>query len=382
MGMVKRYTYEMCMEIARKCKTPTEFRRVNPSARNVALKHGWMKDYTWFVDGRKNQGPRKWTPEKCIAEAKKYTRKVDFMHKSPGAYHAAVNMNLLSTFTWFENCAINLEHGRIYCVYRYVFSFENKKHVYIGLTMRPVVRDRRHREGDSSVFDFSKKTGLPIPKMEILEKNLTQLEAREKEDALIAAHKSDGFIILNRAKTGKMIGSVGGMHQKWGKAACRREAQKYKSRGDFQHGSPSAYQAALMKHWLDEYTWFEVVHHHAWTHDEFIEEAKKYKSITEFSRGNNGAAIAGRLRGWMEECTWFKPGTGWDKRVNRARKDSRIICQYSMDGNLIAKYPSLADAIRGSRIMSIRKCLIGERKQAGGFKWAYDDHVSEVEKDS
>jgi hypothetical protein len=85
MGMVKRYTYEMCMEIARKCKTPTEFRRANPSARNVALKHGWMKDYTWFVDGRKNQGPRKWTKDKCIAEAKKYTRKVDFMHKAPGA---------------------------------------------------------------------------------------------------------------------------------------------------------------------------------------------------------------------------------------------------------------------------------------------------------
>lgn len=256
-----------------------------------------------------------------------------------------------------------------------VFSFEDKRYVYIGLTMRPVVRDRRHREGDSSVFDFSKKTGLPIPNMEILEKNLTQLEAREKEDALIAAHKSDGFIILNRAKTGKMIGSVGGMHQKWGKAACWREAQKYKSRGDFQHGSPSAYQAALMKHWLDEYTWFEVVHHHAWTHDEFIAEAKKYKTISEFSRGNNGAAIAGRLRGWMEECTWFKPGTGWDKRVNRARKDSRIICQYSMQGDLIAKYPTLADAIRSSRIMSIRKCLIGERKQAGGFKWSYDDHV-------
>lgn len=370
MGTVKRYTYEMCMEIARQCKTCAEFRRVNGSARNVALKHGWIKDYTWFVDGRK--APRKWTIEKCVAEAKKYTRKVDFMHKAPGAYHAAAKMDLLPTFTWFENCAIDLEHGRIYCVYRYAFYFENKRYVYIGLTMRPVIRDRRHREGDSSVFDFSKKMELPIPNMEILEKNLTQLEAREKEDEVIEEHKRDGWIILNRAKTGKMIGSVGGMHQKWGKAACRREALKYKSRGDFQHGSPSAYQAALMKHWLDEYTWFEVVHHHAWTHDEFLAEAKKYKSITEFSRGNNGAAIAGRLRGWMEECTWFKPGRGWHKRVNRARKDSKVICQYSMDGDLVATYPTLAEAIRSSRIMSIRKCLIGERKQAGGYRWTYE----------
>ena len=357
------------MEIACKCRTKAEFRKENGSARNAALRNGWMKDYTWFVDGRKD--PRKWTKEKCIAEARKYKRKVDFMHGSPGAYHAAATMELLPTFDWFENCAINLENGKIYCIYRYVFDQGDAKYAYIGLTMRPTIRDRRHRMGDSSVFDFSQKNGIPIPPMEILEMNLTQLEARIREDDWIREHKAKGFALLNRAKTGRMVGSVGGMHVKWGKTACRREALKYKSRGDFQNGSPSAYQAACMKHWLDEYTWFEVVHHSAWTHDEFIAEARKYKTIKEFNQGNNGAAIAGRLRGWMKECTWFVPGKGWEERVSRPRKDSRVICQYSMDGKLIAQFPTLADAIRSTGIMSIRKCLINERKQAGGYKWAY-----------
>ena len=232
------------MEIARKCRTKAEFRRVNGSARNAAQKNGWIKDYTWFVDGRKE--PRKWTQEKCVSEARRYQRKVDFMQKSPGAYHAAVKMGLLPTFNWFENCAINLENGRIYSVYRYVFEQKSDKYVYIGLTMRPKIRDRRHRIGDSSVYDFSQKSGMPIPPMEIIETNLTQVEARIREDELVREYTSNGFVLLNRAKTGRMIGSVGGMHVKWGKTACRREALKYKSRGAFQKGSPSAYQAALL----------------------------------------------------------------------------------------------------------------------------------------
>ena len=366
---IKQYTYEKCLEIARKCRTKAEFRRVNGSARNVALKNGWMKDYTWFVDGRKD--PRKWTSEKIIFEARKFKRKLDFMRKLPGAYHAAAKRGLLPTFNWFEDCAINLENGRIYCIYRYVFEQEAVKYVYIGLTMRPTIRDRRHRIGDSSVFDFSQENGIPIPKMEILEGNLTQIEARTREDELLSEHKANGFVLLNRAKTGRMIGSVGGMHVKWGKAACKREALKYKSRGDFQNGAPSAYQAALLKHWLDEYTWFDIVHHNTWTHDDFLAEARKYKSIKEFYQGNQGAAQAGRLRGWMKECTWFVPGQGWKKRVNRTRKDSRVVCQYDMDGKFIAQFPTLAEAIRCTGIMSIRKCLIKERKQAGGFKWAY-----------
>ena len=41
---IKQYTYEMCMEIARKCRTQAEFRRMNGSARNVAQKKGWLAD--------------------------------------------------------------------------------------------------------------------------------------------------------------------------------------------------------------------------------------------------------------------------------------------------------------------------------------------------
>lgn len=361
----------MCREIARGCKTSIEFRRRNGSAYNKARKKGWFTDYTWFIDGRGL--PRKWSVEKCIAEARKYKRKVDFLRKASGAYKYAVEHNLLATFDWFENATINLETDKIYCVYRYVFEFAGKRYVYVGLTMRPTIRDRRHREGDSSVYDFANEHGLEIPKMEIVEKNLTQVDARKKEDIIRKIYEaSPDFVVLNKAKTGSGIGSIGGMHRKWGRKACYEEAKKFKSRGEFEKGSPSAYQAAHSKKWLDDYTWFEVKHHHAWTKEEFLTLAKQYNSIKEFQKAHNGACIAGRLRGWLQLCNWFEPGQGWDVRVSRKRSDARVILQYTIEGELVARHESQADAIRSSGVMSLRKCLTGERKQAGGFVWRYE----------
>lgn len=365
------YTREMCREIARGCKTSADFKRKNASAYAKARHKGWLPDYTWFENGYAR--PRKWSDEKCIAEARKYSRKVDFKRKASGAYKYAVEHDLLASFDWFENATINLETDKIYCVYRYVFEFDEKHYVYIGLTMRPTVRDHRHREGDSSVYDFAKEHGLEIPKMEIVEQNLTQIEARNKEDVIRKIYESSSdFIVLNRAKTGAGVGSIGGMHKKWGRKACYEEAKKFTSRGEFEKGSPSAYQAALSKKWIDDYTWFEAKHHHAWTKDEFLALAKQYTSIKEFQKAHNGACIAGRLRGWIQLCDWFEPGQGWDVRVSRKRCDSRVVLQYTKEGILVARHESLADAIRTSGVMSLRKCLTGERKQAGGFVWKYE----------
>lgn len=367
------YSREMCIEIARDCKTSIEFRRKNGSAYNKARKRGWFSDYTWFVDGRTLGLNGRWTEASCCAEARKYARKVDFQRKASGAYKYAVDHKLLETFAWFENASINLETDRIYCVYRYVFETEAKRYVYVGLTMRPTVRDRRHREGDSAVYDFAKEHGLEIPEMEIVERNLTQIAARDKEDVIRRIYEaSPDFVVLNRAKTGKGVGSIGGMHRKWGRKACLEEAKKFSSRGEFEKGSPSAYQAACSKRWLGDYTWFEAKHHHAWTKEEFLSLAKQYTSIKEFQKSHNGAYIAGCLRGWLRLCDWFEPGQGWDVRVSRKRRDSRVVLQYTKEGVFVARHENLANAIRASGVMSLRKCLTGERKQAGGFVWKYE----------
>lgn len=372
-----QYTREMCLEIAQTCKLSIEFRRKNASAWNKARNKGWFKDYTWFTDGRHLGLNGKWTVESCTEKARQFSRKVDFQRKASGAYKYAVVHGLLEKFDWFNDCSIDLEYGKVYCVYCYTFQLGKRRYIYIGLTLRPHIRDRRHREGDSSVFDFAEKHVLPIPRMQVLKKDLTQSEARYEEDRYRRVYEAAGYQIINRAKTGVMIGSVGGMHRKWTKPKCREEAMKFSSRGEFQKKSPSAYQAALLKWWLDEYDWFELKHHRRWTEEEFLAEARKYKSIKEFQRGNNAAYIVGGTRGWMSKCTWFQPGQGWSVRVLRARRNAREVIQMTLSGVPIAKYDTAIEAIWKSGVTSLRKCLNGERRQAGGYRWQYADQIPE-----
>lgn len=369
--MAFRYSYAMCYGLAKECAYAAEFRRKNGSAYNAACRNGWIKDFTWFVDGHKLGLNGKWTDATCTSEAQKYRRKVDFQKGASGAYRYAAAHGLLEKFDWFERCEINLEFGRIYSVYRYVFTIDGEKYVYIGLTLRPRIRDERHRKGDSSVYDFARLHGVPIPPMEVIQSKLTQLEARDKEDFFRHLYEAAGDHVLNRAKTGRMIGSVGGMHRKWTRVKCEEEAKKYKTRGEFQHKSPTVYQTAYEHGWLNDYVWMRPVRHGKWTREAFLQEAKKYTSKKAFASECMGAYIAGRLNGWLGLCTWFVPGRGWTEGKSRVRKLGRCVCQFDHAGKVVAEYKNLTAATRATGILNIHKCLSGERKLAGGFGWAY-----------
>ena len=42
------WTYETCLEEAKKYKTKIEFRNNSRRAYDAAYRHNWMKDFTWF----------------------------------------------------------------------------------------------------------------------------------------------------------------------------------------------------------------------------------------------------------------------------------------------------------------------------------------------
>ena len=69
---------------------------------------------------------------------------------------------------------------------------------------------------------------------------------------------------------------------KWDKETCLEEAHKYKSRGEFQKKSRSAYNAALKNGWLDDCTFEEQ--RKSWDKESCLEEAKKYNSRSEFKK--------------------------------------------------------------------------------------------------
>ena len=57
-------------------------------------------------------------------------------------------------------------------------------------------------------------------------------------------------------------------------------------------------------------------------------------------------------------------------------KAQKPIYQLDMDGNLITKHVSKAEAARLLNIdpSSMSNCALGKRKSAGGFKWTYDNY--------
>lgn len=61
--------------------------------------------------------------------------------------------------------------------------------------------------------------------------------------------KGEGWTLVN-SKAG---GGLGGSHLVWTKEATRAEAAKYETRGEFQTGNESAYNAALKYDWLEEF---------------------------------------------------------------------------------------------------------------------------------
>ena len=308
---VHYWTYEECYEEAKKYDTKNHFRKGNYNAAQKASKMGWMRDYTWFKNGYKKQS--KWTHDLCIKEAKKYDSRGHFKAGNPTCYRVARENGWLDEMTWFKDLSKYI-FERNHCVYRYLFK---DRSVYIGRTCNKNKRNRDHRDitknknisavakyfleqekqalhawaksfivqnpfasmfnnysvqnslnyisknyVTESFSDLNKLIirDLDVPKMEIIEDNLTPEESLEREDYWVKWYKKNKYNVLNKAKTGRYTGSLGTLAKKWNKTRCYEEAKKYKTRGEFLKKSPSCYDAARRNGWLNDYTWFPKRH--------------------------------------------------------------------------------------------------------------------------
>lgn len=52
--------------------------------------------------------------------------------------------------------------------------------------------------------------------------------------------------------------------------------------------------------------------------------------------------------------------------------NAKAVCQYTLDGQFVAKYESVCRAFKATRIYNIGMCCRKERKNAGGFIWRFE----------
>lgn len=99
-GGRQKWTYEKVYKEAKKYKHRGDFYKGSTQAYRVALKYNWINDYDWMT--LNGTPPGTWTYEKVYSEAIKYKHKTDFKKNSTLAYSAAIRHDFMKNFTWFK----------------------------------------------------------------------------------------------------------------------------------------------------------------------------------------------------------------------------------------------------------------------------------------
>lgn len=334
------WTYDMCYQEAKKYKIKKEFQKKSAGAYDKARKMGWLCDYIWFDEFRKPNGY--WTYETCFLEAQKYDTKSEFQRKSSRAYHVARTNKWLDDYTWLIDGRVKLFTDKIDSVYAYEFPDNT---AYVGRTLMKLQEERHIQHTTRGpVSKYAKSHNLEMPQMEVIEDNLTLEEGLQREDYWVNWYREHGYNVLNKGKTGVGSGSLGGISSgKWNYETCYEEAKKYKTRSGFQRKSSGAYNRARQNGWLDDYTWFNELQkpNGYWTYEHCYEEAKKHKTRGEFQKASSRAYKIALINGWINDYTWFVDG-------NEIASKERIKWTYDTCMNEAKKYKKIRDFAKGS----------------------------------
>lgn len=355
LAITNPWNYNSCMEEAHKYNYYQDFRSKSHDAFMTARNNGWLKIYTWLIKEPIEPYNKKWNYDTCYAEAMKYKTRSALNKGCSGAYDVARRNGWLADYTWMPD--LTESDAKVDSVYCYLF--EEQKTAYVGRTLmyRQHIRDIEHGNYEKdAVFKFAHKHNCDIPKMQIIEENLTIQQGREREDYWRKYYEAHGYIMLNRGTTGKNSGSIGAIASgkwtfekaykiaqafqtvnemceeyeylykiskargwldkfdwfrgqeiriekatKWTEEVCREEALKYKSRKDFRRYCQGAYDKAKECGWLSNYTWLSYPKPHSeWDYESCKKEASKYSNRSEFGKYSHGAYTCSRLNGWLD----------------------------------------------------------------------------------
>src|SRR6266403_1369453 len=238
-----------------------------------------------------------WTKELCHIEALKYDTKREFENKSGSAYVTSIKNKWIN-----EICSHMKNQGSKYLRFIYVFEFENNA-VYIGLSYNVKIRLNEHLSNKKSqVYKHIEKTNSKYILKIVNDKPIIKEKAQILEHETKLNYIKEGWIILNKAKTGKGFGSLGGNTIKWTYEKCKEESLKYKTKSEFKNKSNGAYSSSVKNNWYKKITshMIELKKPNGyWTKEKCHEEALKYKSKINFCNGSKFAYSKSYKEGWL-----------------------------------------------------------------------------------
>lgn len=296
------WTFESCKKEALNYKKRTEFKKCNGSAYGIASKNRWLNDIcSHMIEIQKSKDY--WIFDKCKEEALNYNSRFEFQKNNISAYKKAWKEGWLD-----EICSHMTPTTSLKKRYIYAYEFPKTNSVYVGLTWNLNHRHLSHMNDEkSSVYKYMKIHNLK--NVDFIFKEFgyyDMLIAGSKESEIENQYHENGWVILNKAKTGALGGSI----LKWTFDKCKKEALNYKTRTEFYKNNLGAYLRAQRNGWLDDICQHMIegkLPNGYWNFEKCREEALNYKTRSEFSKYSNGAYDKARDNNWLDDiCQHMK----------------------------------------------------------------------------
>lgn len=318
----------------------------------------------------------------CKICAFKYETRGEFQKKDKNKYNIAYRHGWLD-----EICSHMKKIGNSYYRCVYVYEFEQFKSVYVGLTYDIDNRDLQHKNKNySSVREFSLINNTNIPKIKQLTEYIDKDKASELEGFYLEKYKNDGWLILNKNKTGGLGGN--NRNTTFTKEMCFEIAKKYNKVSDCEKENFKVCQILRKNGWVKEafpnvFNKFKIVCFNL--NGDFIKIYDNPKTalidlnlnITGISNCiNNKARFTGNYQfiKWVEWVKLGKPNK--IRSVDKSRSNYAEVVQLTLGGVFLNEFKTISEAIKflnkneNSR-SSITKCCNGKLKTAYGFIWMY-----------
>ena len=223
---------------------------------NQYINNGWTP-LNKVKTGSLGGNLQKWSKDKVMNIAKKYTKLKDFRNNEKNAWGAAVNNG------WYEDVVKDLEK-----------TIKFKK--YTKDILQKIILNY------DTLADFMKN----------------------EESAYNAILKNGWLDLIENLKRKELpwmdFDNV------------KKEAEKYRIRREFRQNSPGAYSSAVKNNWLDEVTKHMDLQF-VWTKNLVNDIAKKYDNYVDFRKNNKTAYDAAIKYGWINDVTkHMKRRNVWD----------------------------------------------------------------------
>ena len=272
------WTEDNCKEVASRYSEMKAFRIESRDAYNAAMKHNWLKDYTWLAYkiniSKKTKQRHIYSQEEIIERLRSIFG--DRYSYEKVEYKA---MKVPITLVCHEKDANGVEHGD--------FSMRPDNIFSSNQACPKCYDDRRSRLQRKPIEKFKEEAAKVHGGLYEYHK-VNYINTNTKVCIVCPIH-GDFWQTPSNHLSGKGCPYCSNHFLKWDKRTCEEEARKYQYIFDFRTKSPGACNAAQRNDWLKDYTWLKKLPPKTADYDkntkyiyayEFVEQKAVYVGLT------------------------------------------------------------------------------------------------------